>query len=190
MEKKNEQGKEIQEEQGEKNTIPKSKKIHTDLPDNEHDAERMKGEIFTIDLPDVRDIPGQEHIHVPRIREMQDVTCASDDEEGVGIFGDDNNEDELIAGTEADVSGEEMELLETADKELPGTDEQQLHRASLDDTDDEGDPLNEGGMGSNESGEDLDTSGIDEDDRMENIGEEDEENNMYSLGGDNHDDDR
>lgn len=190
MEKNNEQGKEMQEEQVEKDLISKSKKNQTDLPDNEHDAERMKGEIFTIDLPDVSDIPGQEHIHVPRIREMEDVTCASDDEEGVGIFGDDNKEDGLIAGTDADVSADEMDLLEIADKEMPGTDEQQLHRASLDDKDNDGDPLNEGGMGSDESGEDLDTSGIDEDNRMENIGEEDEENNMYSLGGDNHDDDR
>ena len=34
------------------------------------------------------------------------------------------------------------------------------------------------------SGSDLDTSGIDEDDLDEEIGEEDEENNPYSLGGD------
>ena len=38
------------------------------------------------------------------------------------------------------------------------------------------------------SGEDLDIPGAELDDSNEEIGEEDEENNYYSLGGDNHDD--
>lgn len=37
-------------------------------------------------------------------------------------------------------------------------------------------------------GEDLDIPGAELDDADEAIGEEDEENNYYSLGGDNHDD--
>ena len=37
-------------------------------------------------------------------------------------------------------------------------------------------------------GDDLDVPGADLDDDMENIGEEDEENNVYSLGGDRHED--
>lgn len=37
-------------------------------------------------------------------------------------------------------------------------------------------------------GEELDVPGAELDDEMENIGEEDEENNYYSLGGDNHED--
>ena len=37
-------------------------------------------------------------------------------------------------------------------------------------------------------GEDLDIPGAELDDANEKIGEEDEENNYYSLGGDNHDD--
>lgn len=36
------------------------------------------------------------------------------------------------------------------------------------------------------SGSDLDIPGSELDDDMENIGSEDEENNYYSLGGDNH----
>jgi hypothetical protein len=36
------------------------------------------------------------------------------------------------------------------------------------------------------TGEDLDIPGAELDDDMENIGSEDEENNYYSLGGDNH----
>jgi hypothetical protein len=43
-------------------------------------------------------------------------------------------------------------------------------------------PRQEGGA------EDLDIPGSELDDADENIGEEDEENNYYSLGGDNHDD--
>jgi hypothetical protein len=39
-----------------------------------------------------------------------------------------------------------------------------------------------------ESGGDLDIPGSELDDTMENIGSEDEENNHYSLGGDNHND--
>lgn len=38
------------------------------------------------------------------------------------------------------------------------------------------------------SGEDLDIPGAELDDDQENIGNEDEENNYYSLGGDNHND--
>ena len=38
------------------------------------------------------------------------------------------------------------------------------------------------------SGEDLDIPGSELDDAEEAIGNEDEENNYYSLGGDNHDD--
>ena len=38
------------------------------------------------------------------------------------------------------------------------------------------------------SGGDLDIPGAELDDRNEEIGEEDEENNYYSIGGDNHDD--
>ena len=38
------------------------------------------------------------------------------------------------------------------------------------------------------SGSDLDIPGAELDDNQENVGSEDEENNYYSLGGDNHND--
>jgi len=38
------------------------------------------------------------------------------------------------------------------------------------------------------SGSDLDVPGSELDDQQENVGSEDEENNYYSLGGDNHND--
>jgi|ERR1051326_2997701 hypothetical protein len=48
--------------------------------------------------------------------------------------------------------------------------------------------LNEKDFEDDMSGKDLDIPGAELDDDMEDIGEEDEENNYYSLGGDNHDD--
>ena len=174
-------------------SIKHAKKLRdTDLPDNEHDEARMQPEEVILDLPDVSEIPGQEHIHVPRMREMQDVTIASDDEEGVGIFGDDDEEEEDIdeplelTGGDADVSRMEQGLLARS-AEASGTDEDDeiMERSGLDQTDEDGEPLNEGGFATDASGSDIDTSGIDEDDDLENIGEEDEENNLYSLGGDN-----
>jgi hypothetical protein len=54
---------------------------------------------------------------------------------------------------------------------------------------DEDDPYNNDiAMNENSHGEDLDIPGSELDDEMENIGEEDEENNYYSLGGDEHKD--
>ena len=38
------------------------------------------------------------------------------------------------------------------------------------------------------TGKDLDIPGSELDDDLENVGSEDEENNYYSIGGDNHDD--
>jgi hypothetical protein len=52
---------------------------------------------------------------------------------------------------------------------------------------DEDDPFNKNiAMNKNSPGEELDIPGAELDDEMENIGEEDEENNYYSLGGDDH----
>jgi len=60
-------------------------------------------------------------------------------------------------------------------------DDNELKRSQLDDTDDDGTPLNEKSSASDQSGRDLDVPGADEDDDNEDIGEEDEENNEYSL---------
>ena len=50
------------------------------------------------------------------------------------------------------------------------------------------DAMNEKDFEDDLSGEDLDIPVAELDDSNEEIGEEDEENNYYSLGGDNHDD--
>lgn len=160
---------------------------NSDLTDPERDQERLRGDEATIDLPEVKDIPGQEHIHVPSLGELADTTASSDDEEGVGLLDDLNEDDTIRMGTEADVTAEERETLERGDDYMPTRDEDRLQQASMDNTDFEGEPLNEGSFGTERTGSDLDTGGVDEDDRMENIGEEDEENNQYSLGGDDKD---
>lgn len=50
------------------------------------------------------------------------------------------------------------------------------------------DEWNEKSLGEDETGDDLDVPGSEYDDADEEIGREDEENNYYSLGGDNHND--
>lgn len=48
--------------------------------------------------------------------------------------------------------------------------------------------MNEKGFEDDMTGADLDVPGSDLDDQQESVGSEDEENNYYSLGGDNHND--
>ena len=154
-----------------------------DLGDSPRDSARLQPEEITIDLPDVKDIPGQEFIHPPSMGELADTTISSDDEEGVGLFGDDEDDDMMIQmGTEGDIPKEDKELLRQSDERMPTDEEERLKRASVDSTDNEGEPLNE--KSDARSGRDLDTGGVEQDDRNEFIGEEDEENNTYSLGGD------
>ncbi len=107
---------------------------NTDLQDSARDKERLKPDEVIMDLPEVKDIPGQEFI--------------------------------------AD--------LEMNTEKIPANDDARSNRISLASTDNEGDPLNE--KSATRTGSDLDTSGVDEDDLNESIGEEDEENNIYSLG--------
>ena len=163
--------------------------LQEDIHDSPADEEKMKSETVTIDLPDVSDIPGQENIVVPVIGEMADTTISSDDEEGVGLFDDDEEDEDtdLVMGNEADVSATERTLLRRADEDMPDEDDPLLRMAELDKVDDEGDVLNEGSTATDVGGGDLDVSGADSDDKMEAIGEEDEENNDYSLGSDSND---
>lgn len=157
-----------------------------DLPDSPHDQERMKQEEVTLDLPDVRDIPGQEHIKVPVMNEMADTTISSDDEEGDDVLG--NEVDEDIEGENpSDITPLERSLLDQADEDVPSDDDTRLRKTALDDTDDDGEPLNEASMGTDVTGRDIDTPGQELDDADEDTGEEDEENNEYSLGGDSKD---
>ncbi|HEV8283335.1 MAG TPA: hypothetical protein VGQ09_03445 [Chitinophagaceae bacterium] len=150
---------------------------NTDLPDSARDEEKLKNEETTINLPDVKDIPGQEYIHAPNPSEYADTTISSADEEGENVW-----TDEEITEDSSTVSDMEKRLLDDSANDMPTRDEQSLRRASLDNTDNEEEPLNE--LASSISGSDLDVPGAEDDDPNEDIGEEDEENNPYSLGGD------
>lgn len=87
----------------------------------------------------------------------------------------DNNEQE----EDANLSEGDLQMLDNAGGD---PDDANVQRARLDDTDDEGEPLNEESSTSAASGSDLDVPGSELDDADEAIGEEDEENNNYSLG--------
>ncbi|MFN2457880.1 MAG: hypothetical protein ABR502_06755 [Chitinophagaceae bacterium] len=156
-----------------------------DLQDSPEDEEKLKSEEVIIDLPDVKDIPGQEFVHPAPLGMLGDTTISSADEEGEGLFEDDDeDETNMVMGTEADITREEKQTLETSDDYKPTRDEDNLRGAALDNSDFEGDPLNEGSFGDGRSGKDLDIPGSETDDLKENIGAEDEENNEYSLNDD------
>lgn len=161
-----------------------------DIHDSPRDSEELKDENFTIDMPDVSDIPGQEHVHVLSMNAIGDTTAASDDEEGINIFEDEDDLDEEAPkdNSESDVTKTEKTILNRAAKDVDTNDDRQLKESFLDETDEQGDPINEGSMGTDVSGGDLDTANSEDDDADEEIGEEDEENNNYSTGGDNKDD--
>src|SRR6478736_1624509 len=91
-----------------------------DLTDSKKDQKQMKSEDIIMDMPEVKDIPGQENIKVPRMREMEDVTVSSDGEEGVGILDDLNSEeDEILMDEETNVSKSEASLLRKSTEHSP-----------------------------------------------------------------------
>ena len=187
--------------------IMAGKSTDTDIKDSEKDSAKLKQDNVILDLPDVKDIPGQENITAPNFKEMADITASSDDEEGAGLFDDtdnDNNErigssDEHDKEEEPDENDDEEDDLKITDdsvdedsdvdedekialersEDTDTYDNEDLYAAELDDTDFDGEKLNED---IDVSGSDLDVPGADEDDMDEEIGEEDEENNEYSLG--------
>lgn len=157
----------------------------SDIQDSPRDEERLKSETTYIDMPDVSDIPGQEFVHVPELGELADTTISSEDEEADYIWAESNDtetNEELTNGDNNDVTPEEKSTLNRTFSDIPTQDNANLRHATVDEYDNEGEPLNEGSM-DEAPGLDLDTTIIDSDDAMENIGEEDEENNYYSKGG-------
>jgi hypothetical protein len=127
-----------------------NKNKNLDLPDSENDKKHMQQEETIIDLPDVEDIPGQEHIKVPQFKEFADDTISSDGEEGKGLFND-------LEDEESDVTDEERELLrKSATQTLNDEEESDVNAMALDRKDNEGAVLNEGNLKTDRFGEDLD----------------------------------
>src|SRR6266496_2382625 len=137
-----------------KNTKKKISKMNADLAETKDDKEHLQPDEGMLDLPDAKDIPGQEHIHVPQMKEFADTTISSDDEEGVSVL---NNEDEIKNSPDSNVTKEEKKALQdAAEKSSNVKDEKNLEEAQLDQTDEEGEPLNEK---TDISGRDLDVPG-------------------------------
>ena len=86
----------------------------------------------------------------------------------------DNDNDSFITAAEKAMLDEAMH------NDPLSQDEINLKHSSLDNTDEDGDTLNEMSVADDVTGEDLDIPGSEEDDEDEIIGEEDEENNGYS----------
>jgi hypothetical protein len=166
-----------------KSTKNKITKAKGDLPETKDDKEHLQPDEGTLDLPDAKDIPGQEHIHVPKMNEFADTTISSDDEEGINVL-DDDGETEISDGTNV-TAEEKAALQDAADKTPYVKDEENLAKAKLDNRDEDGELLNER---VDVSGSDLDVPGSEDDDEQEEIGEEDEENNSFSLDGEDEDD--
>jgi hypothetical protein len=151
--------------------------------DTPHDREEMKQEVIDVKIPDVNEIPGQENFVPAPLGDLADTTISSSDEEGDQLFDDDIDED-IKNNPNSNVSRTEKEDLRKAANDMPGDDEN-LREAALDNTDNDGTPLNEGSFKKNISATDLDIPGATLDDADEAIGVEDEENNDYSMGADN-----
>jgi hypothetical protein len=162
---------------------PVTKKV--DLHDSPGDQQKLENEELEMEIPDVKDIPGQEFIHVPNMDEFSDTTVSSADEEGETVWAE-PEEEVKEEGTEdsSNVTSLEKQMLQASADDMLTKDELQLRRASLDERDEDGDQLNEKTSASAISGSDLDVPGADDDNADESLGEEDEENNPYSLGGD------
>lgn len=151
------------------------KRNDSDLTESKRDKELLKPDEAILDLPDVKDIPGQEHVNPFLPGEMADSTISSADEEGVGLL---DTDEDIATDKEGDVTATEKDLLQRSSESMATKDDEQWREAKLDNTDEQGTPLNEK---INYSGSDLDVPGSEEDDANEEIGAEDEENNPYSL---------
>ena len=153
----------------------KNDKTTSDLPESKRDKELLKPDEGTLDLPEVKDIPGQEHVRPLPPGEMADTTISSSDEEGNELL---DTDEDILTDKDLNVSNSERDLLQRSSESMGTLDDEQLNSGDLDKTDDEGERLNEG---SGRSGSDLDVPGSEDDDADEKIGEEDEENNSYSI---------
>lgn len=104
-------------------------------------------------------------------------------EQGAADTGTPVNADEAETKSDADVTAEDIAILDAATQNRD-VDDIDYEEPMLDTTDEDGDPLNEPRPMFNATGADLDVPGSETDDGNEQVGEEDEENNYYSLGGD------
>ena len=123
------------------NRTEQQSSVPNDLPDSPEDREKLESEETTIDLPDVKDIPGQEFVHAPPLGMLGDTTISSADEEGEGIFDDAGVDEDDDLADDSNVSRTERQLLANTEY-LEQGDNDRLQRAALDNTDFQGERLN------------------------------------------------
>ena len=168
------------------NRVERNSSTPNDLPDSKDDMDKLQPEETIIDLPDVKDIPGQEFVNVPPLGALGDTTISSADEEGTNIFDEDEEQDLRRTGTEADVNRNERKALEQIDY-MPTTDEDNLQNARMDNVDFQNEPLNERSFGEERTGRDLDVPGNADESSPASLEQGDEENKYYSLGSSDYD---
>jgi hypothetical protein len=81
-------------------TKPARNADRDDITDQPSDQERLQPETVIIDLPEVSDIPGQEHFVPAPLGILADTTISSDDEEGT--IGDESDPLDLLDHAEGD----------------------------------------------------------------------------------------
>lgn len=168
------------------NRLEQNSSVPNDLPDSKEDREKLRTEETYIDLPDVKDIPGQEFVNAPPAGALGDTTISSADEEGASVFDRDDSQDLRRTSPDYDVSRGEKIALEKIDY-LPTRDEDNLDNARMDDVDFQNEPLNERSFGEERSGRDLDVPGNTDETKTDAMGQGDEENKLYSLGSSDND---
>jgi hypothetical protein len=133
------------------------KYLQEDITDSLQDQEKLKGDLASLDLPELKDIPGASGKKKTNNLPDNLETISSADEEADELFEDGKE------SPETDVSPLEKELLNDAfdpsyDVDLP------IQSLSLDDRDNEGELLQESGMDKDLFGKDLDDNLIREED--------------------------
>src|SRR5215207_7607529 len=118
----------------------KEAKRDADLPESPNDKKQLQPDEATLDLPEVKDIPGQEHVRPFLPGEMADATISSADEEGSGLL---DVDEDILTDKANDVTNVERDLLRRSSESMTTADDEQLRNASLDKTDNEGTTLNE-----------------------------------------------
>jgi hypothetical protein len=117
---------------------------------------------------------------------------SSDTSQAVETMGDNGIDDQedlgIVMGTDADVTSEDLALLGDKDQDMDGGDDEMYAKPGLDDTDLDGEPLNEAATDMSSTGDDLDLPDEEQNDpRKDAMGQGDEENDYYSLGSDRND---
>ena len=166
------------------NNAERKSSVANDLPDTDRDRLELKSEEIIMDLPDVKDIPGQEFIHAPNFGEMADVTISSADEEGENIEGlnDDDGDVDNDTASNGNSIGHDESIGLADDNYMPTKDEDALRQARMDNADYDGDELNEGSFGIVETSSDLDVPGNTGDYGSKgNVNASDEENKSFSV---------